>query len=279
VSAASAHCSHGAAGAQQGKFTAQAIGAQCDAEARQGTQRVIGYINVRQQRPGGFDSLPDLAVLLPERLDKAVRVLFKTVPQTDDLNALFDILRCADIDRQTEPVQQLRPQFTFFRITAADQQEPRRMPDTQSVTLHHVYARDSDVQQQVHEVVLQQVDFVDVEKSPVGRSQQSGFESLDAGGQRLFQVQCPNDPVFTGTQWQVNHRCCACQARRCICRFVIHHVEAGHALMAQLSRFLGITGIPASIDHSDRWQQSGKRPHCRGLAGAAITQHQHTADT
>ena len=50
---------------------------------------------------------------------------FERHPLTDHLGAHIDVAGGVHVDRQPEPVQQLRPQFALFGIHRADQHEAR----------------------------------------------------------------------------------------------------------------------------------------------------------
>ena len=69
---------------------------------------------------------------------------------------------------QAEAIQQLRPQIAFFGVHSADKDELSRVGEADSFALDHVHAHGGAVQQQVNHVVVQQVDFVDIEQAAVG---------------------------------------------------------------------------------------------------------------
>ena len=119
---------------------------------------------------------------------------------------VVEILRRAHLDRQAEPVEQLRPKFALLGIAAADQHEARGMADAQPLALHHVLARGGDVEQQIDQMILQQVHLVDVEEAAMGAGQQAGLERLDPVGQRPLQVERADHAVLGGAERQVDHR-------------------------------------------------------------------------
>ena len=89
---------------------------------------------------------------------------------------LGNVGRRLDLDGEAETVEQLRAQFAFFRIAAADQHEAGRMAHAEALALDDVDAGGRDVEQKIDEMVLEQIDFVDVEKAAIGLGEQAGLE-------------------------------------------------------------------------------------------------------
>jgi len=120
-------------------------------------------------------------------------------------------------------------------------------------------------------VVFQQVDFVDVEKAAVRACQQAGLEGLHACAQRTFEVECADHAVFGGAERQVDHRHRHGMA-----------LERGLALARLAFRAArgkrGVAQVTATDHRAHGRQQGGQRTHGGGLAGAPVTEHQHTAD-
>ncbi len=118
-------------------------------------------------------------------------------------------------------------------------------------------------------MVLQEVHLVDVEEAAVGPGEQPRLEGPLAAGERPLQVERADDPVLGGAERQVDHR---------------HGPRLGPALAAAGAVRAGgggrlrVAGIGAAGHRPHRRQQGGERPDRRGLAGAAIAQHQHAAD-
>ena len=75
---------------------------------------------------------------------------------------------------QTKAIEQLRSQVAFLRVARPDKYETRRMTDAQAFAFNHVHSACGHIEQQIDEVVLEQIDFIDVEKSTVGGGEQSG---------------------------------------------------------------------------------------------------------
>ena len=80
------------------------------------------------------------------------------------------------------------------------------MAEAQPLALDQVFARGRDVEQQVDEVILEKVHFVDVEEAPMRPRQQAGLEYLDAAGQRLLEIERADDAILRHAERQVDDR-------------------------------------------------------------------------
>ena len=124
------------------------------------------------------------------------RVGVERQPAPDHLGPHVRVAGRADLNRQTEPVQQLGAQLALLRIHGPDQHEPGSVGDGHPVAFDGRPAHGRGVEQQVDKVVVQQIDLVDVQQAPVGCRQQAGLVFGDPGRQRLLQVQGSDHPVF-----------------------------------------------------------------------------------
>ena len=106
------------------------------------------------------------------------------------------------VDRQPEPVQQLRTQFALFGIHRADQHEPRLVAVRDAVALDVHPAHRRGVEQHVDQMVVQQVDLVDVQHAAVRARQQSRRERVLAVAQHPLQVQRSDHAVLGGADRQ-----------------------------------------------------------------------------
>jgi hypothetical protein len=80
-----------------------------------------------------------------------------------------------------------------------------RVADAQAFSLDQIFARGGDVNQEIDQMVVEQVDLVDVQKTPVRLGQQAGRKLLDALREGFFQIERAHNAVFCGAQWQVHH--------------------------------------------------------------------------
>jgi hypothetical protein len=162
----------------------------------------------------GEDAGPRGRLGLGPAFGENVGCALEGVPSLDDGDAAGQVGGRADLDRESEAVQQLGPQLALLRVAAADEHEARRVAHRQAVALHHVLAAGGDVQQEIHQVVLQQVHLVDVEEAAMGTRQQTRLEGLAPLRQCALQVECPDQAVLRGAEGEVHHRHRRQHARR-----------------------------------------------------------------
>ncbi len=259
-------------GAQQRELGAQAVGAQLLAQARAQHQHVIAHFHLVQQFTRFEDALLQLlVVLVPQRFEGG-GVFVEGVAAFDDAHAQRQVLRRAHLHRQAKAVQQLRAQLAFFGVAAAHQHKAGGVAHAQAFALDQVFARGGHVDQQVHQMVVQQVDLVDVQKAPVRLSQQAGGEGLHTLRQGFFQIERADHAVLGRAQRQVDHG---------------HGLAFGHdfgfgvaglADRAGACWFGRIAAVRAAFDDRNRGQQIGQRTHGRGFARAPVAQNQHAAN-
>ena len=80
------------------------------------------------------------------------------------------------------------------------------MPDAETLPLDDVLAGCRHIEQQIDQMILEQIDFVDIEKAAIGARQQPGLERLDALRQRAFQIERADDAVLGRAERQVDDR-------------------------------------------------------------------------
>ena len=257
-------------GAQQGQLRAQPIRAEPHAQPGRILQHRVGHLDGGQQVPRRLDPLADAGVLRPPLGGEAGAVPVERVAAPYDSDPRRDLAGRLHLDRQPESVEQLRAQLALLRVAAADQHEARRVADAQAFPLHHVLAGRGHVDQEVHQVVLQQVHLVDIQEAAVGAGEQAGFERLLAAGQRAFQVERAHHPVLRRPQRHVDHGYRG-HVLRCLAG------RAVPALGAEPRLALRCAIVRASRHHGHSRQQAGQRAHGGRLAGAAVAEHQDAA--
>src|SRR6516162_1035611 len=77
------------------------------------------------------------------------------------------------------------------------------MLERNAFALDFVDACNGNIQEQINQMVLEQIHFIDVEKAAIGTREQSRFERLNADPERALNVDCAADAVFGGAQRQV----------------------------------------------------------------------------
>ena len=103
-------------------------------------------------------------------------VPLKGIPSQHHLHAIVEILGGGDIHRQPKAIQKLGPQLPLLRVARADEHEARGMANAEALALKHVLPGSRHVEQEIHQVIVEEVDFVDVKKAPVRACQKSRVE-------------------------------------------------------------------------------------------------------
>lgn len=194
----------GARRAQPDQVGAQAVDRRLEAAPGDAVQRRVVQGNPRQP-PARLGATAAQCLLFagPAR-DEGLRIGVEGQPATDDLGALGRPRLAVEAYIEAETVQQLRTQFTLLRVHRADQHEARRMPVGDAVALDQVDAAGGDVEQQVHQVVRQQVHFVDVEHAAVGPGQHARGKPRAALAESGVQIETADDALLAGAQRQGN---------------------------------------------------------------------------
>ena len=151
-------------------------------------QYFFADLNLRQQHPAGRDAFPFFLFGLPPLLHEREGVGFVGDTPPDDLPALLGTEDAIDFHRQTEPVQQLGPQVALFRVHGAHQNEIGGVADGDSFPLHVVAAHGGGIQQNVDQVVVEEVNFVNVENAPVSGGYETRLEAAVARFDGLLDV-------------------------------------------------------------------------------------------
>ena len=146
-----------------------------------------------------------LALLRAPFFRESFGVALEGLATLHHLDAGGDVGRRLHIHSEAETVEQLGAQLALFRIAAADQHEAGGMAHAQALALDDILAGGRHIQQQVHEMVLQQIGLVDIEEAPVGAGQQARLEGLFAHGQGAFEIQRAHHPVLGRAERQIDH--------------------------------------------------------------------------
>ena len=124
------------------------------------TGRAIGTLFAGCAR--ACDSFAQLLLIGGKRFTKRFAISIVTFATLDDVDTILEIVLVVTSACKSETIEQLRPEFSFFRITRTDQNKTRRMLDRNSFALDFISARHRHVEQQIDEVIFEQVYFVDI---------------------------------------------------------------------------------------------------------------------
>ena len=80
------------------------------------------------------------------------------------------------------------------------------MPHAQPLAFDDILPRRRDVEQQIDDMVLEQIDFVDIKEAAVRPRQQPRLERLDPGAERAFEVERADNAILGRAERQIDER-------------------------------------------------------------------------
>ena len=248
---------------------AQAVHLEPGTHAGDRGQRIVAELHPRQAGASLTDAGPQRGLVGGEGCGERERVGVEGEPPADDLDTASRFAGGDDLDGETEPVQQLGPQFALLRVHGADQDEAGGVLDGDAVAFDGGPAHGGGVQEQVDQVVVEEVDLVDVEDAAVGAREQAGLERHLTLGQGTFELEGTQDAVLGGAHREFDepHR-----TRRAGGGVPIGQVQGDRG------GIVGVDGEPVALIDGDGRQDGGQRAHGGGFGGALLAADQHPAD-
>lgn len=249
-----------------------AVDAHRRAHRRDQEQQVVIELHVRERTDGGRQALEQAGlVVTPYTLEACGVVLVRATP-LQHLDAHRGVSDAGDIDAEPEPIEQLRPDLPFFGVHGADENEAGRVLVGDALALNDVASAGGSVQQGVHEVVVEQVHFIDVEDPAVGIGKDARLEAPLPLLERNLKIDRPDDTVLGGRDREVDDPGCAPHARQ----------GCGGASLATLEAQR--TGVPrvageaALLHHVDLGENGGQAANRGRLGRALLAPDEDTAD-
>ena len=161
-----------------------------------------------------------------------------------DQDAFVRVADAFDVHAESEAVEQLRSQLTFFGVHRADEDEARRVAEGDALAFDDVDSHRGGVEQYVDEVVVEQVDLVDVEDVAICLGQDARLETLGPGPQRGLDVARADDAVLRGVDRQLDHAHAALVVRKGACGF-----QTGTTVGAEGVLVGRVAAEVAALDH------------------------------
>src|SRR4030042_3236902 len=127
-------------------------------------------------------------------------IVEKTLTPADYLNAGSTVFFTRDLHAESEAVFQLRPEVTFLRVHGAHHDEGGGVGEGDPSPFDDIYPHGCCVQEDVHDVVVEQVDLVHVKQGSVGLGQNARLDGLDPFLYRFLQVQGSHHPILAGVE-------------------------------------------------------------------------------
>ncbi len=259
--------------ADERQLSAQAVGAERQAQGGRVVQRGVLHRDPLQRAAAPDNPAAHPVIGLRPLRHEATGVAVIRITPPQHLDPLRRGRGGMHLDRQPEPVQQLGAQVSLLGIATPHQDKSGRMPQAQPLPLHQVDPAGRHVEQQVHEVVLQQVHLVDIEKPAMRPGQDPRLEVLLPPGERPLQVERANHPVLRGAEREVHHRHRGAPG--------LELLPLGFTRMTFIATGAvssGVAAVAAAGDDRHRREHPRHRAHRGGLAGAAVAEHHDPAD-
>ena len=153
-----------------------------------------------QHLSGLGDPFRHKAIFALESLAESLRYPVECVPSLNDVDSRCHVSPTVHLDAQTETIQQLRSQLSFFRIHSADENETRWMAMGYSLSLNYILARSGNIQDYIDQMIREEVHFINVQDPSIGARHESRLEYPDAFTDRRGEVESPNHHFFCGVQ-------------------------------------------------------------------------------
>ncbi len=189
------------------------------------------YFTSGSSLPRPIDLVAQLLLVRFPLFAEAFGIAFELQIAFEDRHARHLIVNALNIDGKRKPIEQLRPQIAFFGIHRADEDEARRVAERDAFALDHVDAHRRRVEQEIDHVIVEQVDFIDVQQAAIGRRQHARLEAANALLNRLLNVERADHAIFRGAHGQIDKLGAALGAAAASCPFLaarsrhsVHHV-------------------------------------------------------
>src|SRR3990172_7999496 len=147
------------------------------------------------------------------------------------------------------------------------------MHERDAFALDHVHTHRSGVQQDIHDVVIKQVYFVNVEQTAVGGGKHTRLEVTFPFLDGLFDIKRAYHAIFRRGDGQVHKGGCSH-----VSGDVLSYSEAFLAFGAPGGRSVRIAAEAAIINDFHAGKQGRQCPRCGGFCSAAFTADQDAAD-
>src|SRR6185369_9032902 len=129
------------------QLTTMTVNFEIRAELRNLLEHWTLHRDLHQPGTRARDSLPKLLLIRGERLTKRIALAIVRFTTLNDVNAVLEIIFGGHFGMQSEAIEQLRTQLTFFRIAGTYQNKTCRMFDGNTFALDFIHTSHGDVEQ------------------------------------------------------------------------------------------------------------------------------------
>ena len=202
---------------------------------------------------------------------KGIGIALVGDPPTDDLDAG---LRCGlprNRNRERKAVKQLRTNVPLLGIHRPDEHEARGMRIGNPLALDGIHAHRRRVEENVHNVILEQIDLIHIEDIAVRRRQNPRLELLAPVLNRRLHIERTDHAILGRTDGQLHHA-----HRHLLCgdRALLRAPTTGIAVELG-DGWIAVTGT--ALHRLQMWQECGCGADGGGFRRALLPLDQHTA--
>ena len=228
-----------------------------------GDRRVlsVGHRHLSEPATRLIEGVSKRALELGVPVHEGLGIAREELTATHDLGASVRVLEWLHGHGKSEPVRDLRPQLSLFLVHGSHEKEASRVRHGDALPLDCIDSERRRVEQQINQVIVEKVDLVDVENTPVCVGEQAGLECLDALAQRVSQVERAGNAILCRVQGQIN------QPSRSRRRSEL--LTGGFQQRAALAGRAGFATERASVRDDDLGHQLGEPADCGGFRRAA----------
>ena len=189
-------CRQSSSATHQSEFTSQAVRAQCQTEFGRGFQQFGGGVDIVELITCDLNFSPQCTFFSRPFFAEGSAVVIERFSQTNNLDSGGYIAGRSHVDREAESILKLWAELSLFGVTAADQHKLRRVSHTQPLSLNDVLSGSSDIEERIHDVVLQQIHFVDIQEATIRLCQETWLKRFLAVDECALNIQSADDAVF-----------------------------------------------------------------------------------
>jgi hypothetical protein len=204
---------------------------------------------------------------------ESFRVTFEAFSPFYYLNAIVEIGYCRNLREESKSIEQLRPKLTFLGIPGAHEHKARRVTYRNAFTFDDIAPARRRIQQHIDQMVLEKVNFVDVEESAVRFREQAGLERLHPFNESALDIKSAAHSIFCCAERQIDYRNRSARSAQSFTPS-----QSVRASVTQVGRSRRVATEEAALHFCDRRQKVGKRSHGSGLAGASVTHDDDAAN-
>ena len=124
-----------------------------------------------------------------------------------DFYPLFGAHQLIGRKRDGKAVQQVIANVAFFGVVGSDQQRSTGVAEAEAFPFHTILATANGRQHQIHDAVIEKIQFIYVQHPPVRIGQEARLKHSTATRERRGYINGPHETVFGNPEGDLHKRC------------------------------------------------------------------------